>query len=331
LDAKSGETVLSGEVEKLTYNEELDIYTGYADFGSISKVGEYYIKCDIIGESDRFTVEENLYERLFLERYDSLMEKCKGRTLTLSEAVALLESYEWYPDIFPDEDGDEVPDMLEELKSWVAYCEENGVEEDEEALYAAFLAKFSYFCQKSDYSYATDCLKRASTVLGQVQTALGKDADSFFALTELYRATGRSTYRNQIADYTSFFQNNSSYLEEQTYLYGAMTYLATRQSVDVDLCDTFMSNLMDRAEEISNRYSEMIHPVTAKNNGSADLLKNAMLVSCENYCLHSYQYTNICEDFLHYLMGRNRDSVNFYENDADSVEYLLLLAGLAAE
>jgi hypothetical protein len=110
-----------------------------------------------------------------------------------------------------------------------------------------------------------------------------------------------------------------------------MTYLVTRQTVDVDLCDTFMSNLMDRAEEISNRYEEMLHPVTARNNGSAELLKNAMLVSCENYCLHNYQYTNICEDFLHYLMGRNRDSMNFYESDEDSVEYLLLLAGLAAE
>ena len=120
-------------------------------------------------------------------------------------------------------------------------------------------------------------------------------------------------------------------MEEQGYLYGTLTYLMTRQKVDLTLCDTFMSNLMDRAEEISKRYEDMIHPVTAKNNGSADLLKNAMIVSCANYCMNNYQYTNICEEFLHYLMGRNQESVNFYAGDEDKTGYLLLLAGLAAD
>jgi len=168
-------------------------------------------------------------------------------------------------------------------------------------------------------------------VFGQVQNTLSKDADTFFALTELYRATGLATYRNQMADDVSFLENNTSYLEEQEYLYGVMTYLVTRQSVNMDLCSDFMGTLMDKAEEISGRYEEMLRPVNAKNNGSADLLKNAMIVSCANFCMNNYQYTNICEEFLHYLMGRNRESVNFYASDEERVRYLLLLAGLAAD
>lgn len=331
VDVVTGDMVSIGEVEEVSYNEELKLYTGYADFSEVDKAGEYYLKCDRIGESYRFRVEEQLYDRLFEETYDCMMEKCRDRTLELDEAVVLLEAYEWYANVFPDEDGNQIPDVLEEIKGWVAYREEKGTEPAEEALYATLLAKFSYTYQKFDFRYATDCLKRASTVFGQVQTTISKDADSFFALTELYRATGLYTYRNQILDYRSFFENNSSYMEEQGYLYGTLTYLMTRQKVDLTLCDTFMSNLMDRAEEISKRYEDMIHPVTAKNNGSADLLKNAMIVSCANYCMNNYQYTNICEEFLHYLMGRNQESVNFYAGDEDKTGYLLLLAGLAAD
>lgn len=331
VNAETGDVVYTGKVGESSYNEELKLYTGYADFSEVDRAGTYYLKCDRIGESYRFPVEDRLYGRLFEETYESLMERCRDRTLEPEDVLVLLEAYEWYASVFPDGDEDKIPDVLEEIKNWIAYREEKGPDGAEDALYAALLAKFSYTYQKFDFQYATDCLKRASTVFGQVQTTISKDADSFLALTELYRATGLYTYRNQITDYRSFFENNSSYMEEQGYLFGTLTYLMTRQKVDLPLCETFMGNLMDRAEEISKRYGDMIHPVNAKNNGSADLLKNALLVSCANYCMNNYQYTNICEEFLHYLMGRNQESVNFYAGDEDRTGYLLLLAGLAAE
>lgn len=129
-------------------------------------------------------------------------------------------------------------------------------------------------------------------------------------------------------EYKSFFDNNSSYLEDAEYLFGIMTYMATRQKVDVELCGRFMEQLMDRAEEISKRYEEMLHPVTAKNNGAEELLKHAVELSCANYVMNNYQYTGIEEEFLHYLMGQNPDSVSFYESGEDSARYLLLLAQL---
>ena len=159
---------------------------------------------------------------------------------------------------------------------------------------------------------------------------MGKDADYFYALTELYRATGLHTYRNQIQDYASYFQGNSSYLGEASYLYGAMTYLVTRQQVNVELCNTFMSDIMDRGEEVSNLYEDLIHPVTAKNNGVNDLLNRAQeLFSC-NYILNNYEYTHIIEEFLDYLMGRNLESVCFYPEEGVKRGYLLLLSQLAA-
>lgn len=329
LDAETGEEVYSGRLEKVVYNEELGLYTGQACFDEYDTEGTYYLECDMIGQSYRFGIEDAMYTELFRETYDLMVEACKDHSLEVSDAMALLVAYEWYGRVFPDEDGDQIPDVLKTLQSWISYMEESGSEETDNALYAAFLAKFSYNFQKFDQAYATDCLRRASTVFGQVQTTLSRDADAFFALTELYRATGLDTYRNQISDYKSFFENNGSYMEEFSYLCGTMTYMSTRQKVDMELCALFMTSLTNRGEEISKRYEDMIHPVLARNNGADDLLKSAMELSCANYVLNTYQYTQITEEFLHYLMGQNVESVCFYPEEGDKSSYMLLFAQLA--
>ncbi|MCM1543021.1 MAG: glycoside hydrolase family 9 protein [Blautia sp.] len=328
IDAETGEEVYSGQLDKITYHEELGLYTGVASFDEYDTEGTYYLECDMVGQSYRFGIRESKYEELFRETYDILTEACSDHSLSTSEAMALLAAYEWYSEVFPDGNGDQVPDVLKALQSWISYMEDSEPDAGEGILYAAFLAKFSYNYQKFDQAYATDCLRRASTVFGQEQTVPGRDADAFFALTELYRATGLYTYRNQIADYKSFFENNGSYLEEMSYLCGAMTYMSTRQKVDVELCALFMNSLTTRGEEISNRYEAMIHPLTARNNGANDLLKSAVELSCANYVLNSYQYTQITEEFLHYLMGQNAESFCFYPEEGDRSSYMLLFAQL---
>lgn len=330
VNTETKEIVYSGAIDKITYNEELDLYTGYIDFTEYAAEGSYYLECDLIGRSFPFVIEKELYQNLFEEACESYLNNCREQTASITEVTELLTAYEWYPEIFSDADGDQIPDVLTELKQWTILLENQEIDTTEGANYAAFLAKFSYMFQKYDVAYATECLQRSSTIFDQVQNTLQKDAESFFALTELYRATGLSTYRNQIADYKTYFENNSSYLEEPGYLQGTMTYLVTRQKVDLALCTTFMGKVMDRGEEVSKRYQDMIHPVTAKNNGVEDLLKRATELSCANYVLNNYQYTSILEEILHYLMGKNQESVCFYRQEAAGERYLLLLAQLAA-
>lgn len=329
-EAETDVVVYSGSLEDVFYSEELNLYVGYADFSSIKKPGTYYVECDIWGQSYSFDIVEDLYGTLFAEIYGDLAESCAAGELPVAQAMMVLQAYEWYGAVFPDKNADEIPDMMESLREWITYTEATGVDPSQEALYAAFLAKFSYLYQKMDYQYATDCLKRASTVFDKIQVTINKDADIFWALTEMYRATNLSKYRKQILQYQDFFADNSSYLEQQEYLYGSMTYLVTRHSVNKDLCEIFMNNVMSRGEEISGKYEELIHPLVAKNNGSADLMKRATELSCANYVLNNYQYTNIIEEFLQYLMGRNPESVNFYNSDEDKTGYLLLLAQLVA-
>lgn len=328
IDAVTGEEVYTGRLEDIRYDKELEIYTGSIPFGQFSGQGSYYLECSIVGRSATFPIGEALYR----ERFENLLQDFfqEDREHSLPELAELLTVCEWYPQLLPDEDTNKIPDILEQAGKWLKDREKSDGTTQEDALHAALLAKFSYIYQKYDHTYAIECLKRASAIYAKLQTSLKKDADNFFALTELYRATGRYQYRSQIQEYRSYFENSSGYLKEPGYLYGSMTYLSTRQKVDRELCTALMENIMSRGEEISRHYEERIHPVTARNNGAEELLKEATDLACANYVMNNYQYTNIIEKFLQYLTGQNVGSVCFYEEDSFKAGYLLLSAQLAA-
>lgn len=329
VDAGTEEVVYEGIVEKATYNAENEVYMGYAVFEEYKEPGTYYLECDKLGRSYTFSIGREHYAQLFGELVQQILQSCDEQTASVSEVTALLTAYEWYPELFGDEDANEIPDILERLVSWFASWQNEEADGRESVPKSALLAKFSYLYQKYDKKYATTCLQTASALFDKTKSTITKDADSFFALTELYRASGLATYRKQILEYKTFFENSSSFGGEREYLYGAMTYMVTRQNVDVDLCNILLDTMMDRGEEISNRYEDMTHPVAAKNNGTEEILAHATEVIFVNYVLNSYQYHIILEEFLHYLGGRNLQSVMFYSEEDDCTGYILLLAQLA--
>lgn len=330
VNAETGDMVYEGEIEKVTYHNEPDLYLGYAVFEGYEEPGEYYVECDMVGRSYTFAIVEDLYKEMFREMSEKVMSRCADQTVSISEVASLLTAYEWYPDLFVDSDGDEVPDVLELLLQWFETVERNGDIEKDAVMNAALLAKFSYVYQKYDKKYATTCLQKASAMFDKNKDTMQKGAENFFALAELYRASGLVTYRNQIADYKSYFEKNTSFGREQEYLYGAMTYMVTRQKVDVDLCNVLLDTMMDRGEEISGQCEEITHPISAKNNGPEDILASASEIIFLNYVLNSYQYCVNLQELLHYLGGRNMQSVSFYPEEEDCAGYILLLAQLAS-
>lgn len=328
VDEGTGKAVYYGAVEDKTYNAELGLYVGYADFTQVDQPGSYYVECDIIGQSYRFDIKERLYPELFLESYGEMLKDCENGSLSVMGAIRLLEAYEWYGELFPDQNSNNIPDVLETLQGWVAHTEENGAGAGHEALYAAFLAKYGYNIKNYNFEYATECLKRAATVFGQVPEG-ARDAAVFYALTELFRATGLNTYHNSILKYKSVFQDNRTYLDEG-YLYGSMTYLMTRQQVDAALCEEMIYTVISKGEEISEQYQSLIAPAVPGDGARAELMKYVSNLSCANYILNIYQYTSVIEECLHFLMGRNPESVNYYENTGDRTAYLMWFAQLAA-
>lgn len=317
------EIVYTGRIEEKNYNDELGLYVGKADFSDYTGGGSFYIECDIVGQSLTFSIEDGIYDALFEELLEDMEAKCREGEVSISDMISLLTAYEWYPELFEGEEG-QTPPVLQMMVDWI------GRQEESSTLYAAFLAKFCYLYQKFDRQYATDCLQLASTLYDKNQSGLQTDAESFLALTELYRATGLYTYRRQIDAYRDYFENYSSFSETEEYLYGAMTYMVTRQKVDMELCSSFMEQIMGKGEEISKCYTDFIHPVAAKNNGCDDLLKKCSQLACANYVMNNYRYNEIIEEFWHYLMGRNKESVCFYPDQGSRSGYILLLAQLAA-
>ncbi len=337
VEVQTGEVVYTGVLEDLQYNPEQGLYSAYADFGEWKQAGTYYLQCDYVGCSYDFTLESGLYERRFQELCQELSVGCREQAVTVEDVKRMLLAYEWYETIFPDEDANEIPDIMEAVADWIELTEATNLANQQsapagqEASYAAVLAKFSYLYQKYDKQFATDCLKRASVIFDQTQGQMPKDAECFHALTELYRATGIYTYGNQIAEYKTYFESHTGFAEESGYLYGAMTYISTRQKVDMELCTIFMDALMTQGEAISGVYKEMIHPVTARNNGAPDLLAHAERLACANYVMNNYQYNYVMEELLHYLRGRNTQSVDFYvANMGEKTEYFIVLTQLVA-
>ena len=328
IDVGTGECVYSGEVSFSDEDKEDNICLGYAHFSDFSKEGTYYIECDILGRSNTFKISDSLYMDMFRDSCDKLIEKCEDNTVTNGEIITLLTAYEWYPELFEDEDGDLIPDMLKTVADRMSTLQENtawepGIEE------SAILAKLSYLYQSFNRQYALSCLQKATLIYNQNKSTTNTDSTDFYALVELYRASGSYTHRTQISNLRTYFESNSSYLEDLKYRCAAMTYLFTRQRVDVELCNIFMSGINDKAEEISGRYEDMIAPLKAKNNGVEDILKRALDILFSDYVLPSYQYDNILADFLHYLGGINNDSIDFYSSE-NSVDFMLILAQLAS-
>lgn len=330
VNSDTKEVVYRGWIDKTTYDQERGIYTGYASFEEYQTEGAYYLECDYIGRSYSFVLEADFYRNLFDELYGEILGDCEKNAAAVKDATALLCAYEWRNGLFGDANKNKTPDVMEALSKWIDKIDYAQIDLAEGAEYAAFLAKFSYLYQNYDRAYATECLQRASAVLAKTQNTMKKDADVFFALTELYRATGLSTYGNQILEYKSYFQNQSSFPEESGYLYGIMTYMLTRQPVDMELCGFFMDELLARGEEIVEVHDELLQPVHARNNGAEELLKTAVEFSCANYVLKSYQNDIILEEFLDYLMGRNQQSVAFYPEQGERAGYLIILAHLAS-
>ena len=327
IDSNTGENVYEGRIKQSEYNEDLQLYIGTVDFTEFDQNGSFYLECDRVGQSLTFPIRDDYYEELLKTLCGKMHDSCRDRSVTEEDIITLLEACEWYPEVFTDDNGNGIPELLEDIADWLEKTANDTEKPEPETMsYVTALAKFSYLYQKYDVQYATQCLQHASAIYTKLASVSGRDAQKFMALTELYRAAGLASYRTQILEYKDFFADNTSYLEETAYLYGSMTYLATRQPVDIDLCTVFMEGIRDRGEELAKRSDKMIDAVTSVNNGTEDLLKRAGELSCANYILYSYQYTEILEDFLHYLMGRNRDSVCYYPEEGDTAEYLLLIA-----
>jgi endoglucanase len=276
----------------------------------------------------------------------------KGQKDVVSAAKTMsdmLLAYELYGSVFTDdtgipESGNEIPDILDEIRyeaDWLlkmqdqqtgavyqgitiyqsvststvktgeAYVEP--ADTQAEKAFAMALAKFSYLYQSYDKEYALTCLKAADRAFKYAQLDEKNEQDSWYlaAAAELYRATGQSNYQKLITELLKDASLDEK--QDEAGLLGCVTYIATKQSVDRELCEKIMEMLMTRAEEISAAARSGAYLVSEEDGQdlSSGLMLDMMYLGVVNHIISNYEYETTIENHLHYLMGRN-DRARFY-------------------
>lgn len=393
VDADSGQSVYSGQIEQKGYDEKTGVFISYGDFTSFRTSGTYYIEAAVIGQSYAFEIAENPYTELYdvaLKQYyynrcgltlsselagDAAHNACHTREAQMKEEASvkldvsggwhvdetsardvtigcstvnhLLLAYELYPDVFGDEagipeSGNGIPDVLDEVKyeiDWLIKMQDaksgavysavssadsvalgyvlyiDPVTMDATIQFAATMAKFSYLYQNYDREFATQCLKaadRAYRYAGQYLADVSPE-EYFYAATELYRATGSSGYHNVIRNYLQ--QNPVTDMNNNFAFWGCVTYLSTKQRVDVNLCGDLIKVLMLEGERISyaSKNSKFLVSMDEQQNGSAELLRDITRLAVVDHIITNHEYATVLQNHLHYLLGRNLQSISYLD------------------
>ncbi|MGN1180042.1 MAG: glycoside hydrolase family 9 protein [Suilimivivens sp.] len=276
-------------------------------------------------------------------------EKGQKDVATASKTISIMMlAYELYGESFGDdtgipESGNNIPDILDEIRYEVEWLlkmqdQETGAvyeglsiyqqsgnnlgktadiyvepaSPEAEKAFAMAIAKFSYIYQYYDTEYATSCLKAADRAFkhAELDEKNKKDEWGFAAAAELYRAAGQSSYQKYVTEYLTD-EKSWEKINEITLL-GCVTYISTKQSVNINLCEKIMKMLMDQAENISAsaRNSAFLTTGDILNEDRDKLLVDVMYLTVVNHIISNHEYETMIENYLHYILGRNDMAVS---------------------
>ena len=185
--------------------------------------------------------------------------------------------------------------------------------------FAATMAKFSYLYQSYDREFATQCLQASDRAYRYAENYLADISQEqyFYAAAELYRATGGYQYHSVIKSYLA--QNTDPDLENDFAFWGCVTYLSTKQSVDIALCRSVIQNLMRKGEEISygSKDSKLLVKADEKQGSSAGLLRNMTRLAVVDHIITNHEYATVLENHIHYMLGRNLLSISYLDGEGE--------------
>jgi endoglucanase len=154
VDAETGRTVFSGEIEERGYNEMTGEYLSYGYFSELSEPGSYYLEAQVVGRSYNFVIADNIYNEIFVRagrqyylnrcgsschlaplplRHDEATvldvsggwhqdsSGSKDVLISCKVVTTLLLSYELNGIVYGDqtgipESGNQIPDLLDEIR-----------------------------------------------------------------------------------------------------------------------------------------------------------------------------------------------------------------------
>lgn len=360
----SGEAVFAGYLRDMGYNEARQEYNGYGDFSEVQESGTYYIEAPILGRSYSFQIEDNLYGNALEDicrGYDTGLgdgkmpsgqkEGVKGEGFleAAGDLAVVLLAYELNAGVFTDdmgifESGNEIPDLLDKVRHEAERMLEmqdmetgavgEGVAHGEpwEEAFAMVLAKFSYLYQDYDTDFATECLRAADRAWLYGDSNAGKEAEDsqrdrwkLAAAAELYRASGKQSFHDHVLTYSPK-DSSPGEIGLPAWL-GYVTYISTRQPVELAFCKEITEVLTERADMAAESAENYILDDQEEGfaENSRELLEESMYLTLVNHMITSQEYEIAVENILHYLMGRNVQSLNYLDDREERSGRVILL------
>ena len=328
-DLNQDRIVYEGMFEDAKGNDSLK----KADFSSLTAAGTYRIECDIYGYSEDFTIRPDHYAYEWIKADAEVMESLRNLSATPVTVLDFLQAYEWYgmTDSASSDQQEIVsgaPEQLVCVRDWISGSDYSESAYTDAVVYAAILAKFSFLYKEYDSYLATECLQKASSIYSQSGNVLKSDSASFRALAELYRASGDSAYAVELLGYKDYFSTPDVYPEDG-YVYGAMTYIVTRQSVDKELCDMLVNSILTNAQIVNNRRREITDPLSSQTGSPEEMVGYMRLLMSANYILKGYEYDRTMQMMLHYLSGMNVESSVYTPIEGGAGVYCLIYGCMA--
>lgn len=261
----------------------------------------------------------------------------------------LLLAYELYPDVFGDnagipESGNGIPDVLDEIRyeiDWLLKMQDaksgavysavssvdnkttgsllyvDGITMNATIQFAATLAKFSYLYQNYDRAFATQCLQaadRAYRYVGKYREDVTPE-EYFHAAAELYRATGSYGYHGTVKEY--LLENVITDMENDFVFWGCVTYMSTKQKVDVNLCGDVMKILMQEGERIAeaSKSSGLLVDTGEGQSDRTEMLRDITRLTVVDHVITNHEYATVLQNHLHYMLGRNPQSISYLDDE----------------
>lgn len=328
--AETKQEVYVGEVEEKGYDEVTGERIAHGSFSDIETPGEYYIEADILGYSYRFSIGDDVYREVLNSSLQHFYEEIQGKTVLEEEEIRsncqalinILLAYEMHGTAFDDqmgiaESGNGVLDVIDVLHFQAELLKKQqetvltSTEWELVSYYAAAMAKFSYTYKEYDSVFATECLQLADgawTYMEQNGQSVEEDM-RFMAAAELYRASGGQKFRSVIRQYGAAGERE---LNSREAVYGAVAYLSTKQSVDIDLCSSFMETIRAEASEIAADSKNSYYQVNLQKE-TEEILWDMVVFTVVDKVISNHEYATVIENHLHFLLGRNSSAVSLID------------------
>ncbi|MBQ8326394.1 MAG: glycoside hydrolase family 9 protein [Lachnospiraceae bacterium] len=336
-DALTDEVMYIGVLTEQVYHEQDDEYISYGDFTGFKGEGTYYIKTDVIGESYFFTISQDVKKATFrslLAEFDNTYSELAQNSYTagcLLEptiiSADLMFSYRLYPGIYTDDliekySANKIPDVLEMIKiytDWLLTLDTSLMLGDDLAAYAGVLSEFYEAYREFDRTYANSCKKAAENAYGileDLEDTQVKPELKFYADAGLYNVTGYNKYNKAAKAYLEevlareeISTEKSNEMAEAFDLLGKVSYISGTKGVDIKLCADIMNEFMDASEQVSGISKES--PYRVYSEDMIAILRELQKMVIVDFAVSSQEYRNVLENHYHYILGRNKELINY--------------------